>query len=344
MIRGRARAAAAVLVLAAGCAGATDPAEPPAGGTPAVRVVAIDGGTEDVIGVADAGVQAAPGQVVRIRNANQGPAGRAAAEDAAAGTVVHVLTAGEVPPLFTATAEGAVANPAVWQPCLGPPPADPTAPCGQRPDTGAWDGVAALSTGAIGAGSHADVRLAEDIAPGTHRLVCALHPDLAVQVVVTDAVTADPAAATPPPLGPVEGVRATPVGPAEVLVGPGDGTVVLGGFLPDRVAVAAGEAVTWRARSPDPHQVRLAPASPGEGQAAGVQAAGSPVAEASPGAGDPVLPAGAWMGEAPLTSGWVSTDPSAPGGDRVTVRVERPGSYTFWCAIHPAMRGTLVVS
>lgn len=313
------------LVLA-GCAPGPTP--------PAVRDVAIDGGTDVAIGLHDAAVQAEPGQVVRIHNANQGPAGRAAAESDRPGSVVHVLVAGPPGPLFTDTPAGVVPTPSLWAPCIGTAPTL-DAPCTDGPGSRAWDGRARLSTGAIPAGGTVDVRLADDVPSGERRLVCVLHPQLSLTVLVTDRATADPAAARPPDPVPVDGAVDRSVPPATVLVGPDDGAVAAGLLVPSQLQVRVGEPVRWLASGPAPHQVTLSGASAG----------------ALPPGPTPGLPAGTphgsgvttWDGVGEVGSGWLSTDPSAPGGAAWTIAVTTPGTYRMRCLIHPSMEGRLVV-
>lgn len=332
MIRQTWPALALALSLHGACATSPAPQE--------VREVAIDGGTEVAIGLRDVAVQAEPGQVVRIRNANQGPVGRAAAEADRPGSVVHILVAGPPGPLFTGTGDDIVPTPALWRPCIGEPPA-PAGPCAEGPPTLAWDGEARLSTGAIPAGGGVEVRLAEDMPVGEHRLVCALHPQLSLRVLVTERATADPAAAVPPDPVPLDGVLDAAIPGGTVMVGPTEGQVAAGVLVPAEVRVAAGEPVSWTVPGPAPHQLVLAAeAAPTPGQTA-VTSQG-PVPGVPTGAPMP-SPTGNWDGVGEASSGWMSTDPSAPGGAVWTMTVTTPGTYAVRCRIHPSMEGRLVV-
>lgn len=336
----------ALVVLAAALLPACTTADEQA----AVREARVDGGSESVIAVRGVNVLAEPGDVVRVVNANRGPEGRRAAEsteavsaqgDAAAGaTIVHAFTAAPLealPPLFVAAGGGVLPNAGVWGACRGGDADEAVGACPVPPIEGptAWDGTTYWSTGAMLPTEARDVPLADDIPLGTHRLLCALHPDLFLDVVVTDdaGAPADPDA--PPAPAALDEVLAAVLPattrPDEVLIAPSTSDTALTTFHPVTIEVGVGESVTWTTTTRSPHDVVLGAEDRPDLQ------------HSLPTDGVPDLPAGPWDGTGEIRSGFLSTDPSAPGGTSVTVTFAVPGTYTYHCRFHPTMTGTVVV-
>ena len=332
---GRVRRLASVLVLLMAVAGCADGQA----ADPVVRAVGIDGGTEVALAIRDVNVQARPGDTVAITNANHGVEGRAAAEAGTAGTVTHALVAAtadglDLPPVFVTGGGGAIPNPAVWGACRGGDPDDTDGQCPILPIDGpmAWDGTDYWSTGAMLPGETREVTLAEDIRTGTHRLVCALHPELGVDIVVTDDPTVDPAAGTAPAPDPADTVTPTDVEDGHVIVAPATDTTGLNAFWPATMQVRIGDTVTWTATGRAPHDVNLGHDHPPE-------LVHSTAADALPD-----HPDGPWDGSTPIRSGYLQASGDGPAGGTFSVTFAEPGTYDYVCRFHPAMTGTVVVS
>lgn len=320
----------ALLLVLGGCSAGP-------GAEPTIRAVAIDGGTEVLLAVRGVNVQARPGDTIAITNANQGMEGRAAAEASTEGTVTHALVVAGTngpPPVFVTGAGGAIPNPPVWGSCRGGDPDGAVGECPILPIDGpsAWDGTGYWSTGAMLPGETREVPLSDDITTGTHRLVCALHPELTVDVVVTDDPTEDPAAGEAPlPDAPDSIVPDEPT-PGEVLVAPGSDTTRLNAFWPATVTVAAGEAVTWTSTARAPHDVVLGFDEPPE------------LVHSTPVDALPDAPDGPWDGTTQIRSGYLQATDDGPAGATFSVTFADPGTYEYVCRFHPSMRGTVVVS
>ena len=285
--------------------------------------VAFDGGTGEVIGTAAVTASVRPGAEVLLRNANRDEGTRSA---------THLLTSdrpGSGPPLFLR----GVPNGAVWGACLGGTASASTVTCPvppvEGPDT--WDGDAYVSLGAMLAGESRTLRLSPSVEPGrTLQLWCSLHPSLEVRLRVGE----ENAGADAPSVD-VEAARAAVPRPSrhEVLVAPDsqDPLAELLAFVPAEITIAAGETVTWRVTGPSPHTVEL-----GGGE---VELGDTTAVEARPDA-----PAAGWDGTGAVRSGFLSSDPGAPGGTAFSLRFLRPGRYAVHNRFHPQMTGTVVVT
>ena len=309
--------AAALAVTAAAC---SDDGDPP------LRRVAVDGGTASVAGLAPVVVEAVAGDDVVIRNANTSDTG-------APSHLFVAAPADALPPLFVGQRGGAVPNSGVWGACRGGDASKVAGTCPVPPVEGParWDGRAYLSTGQLLPGEEAVVPLDEDIAPGRHRLVCALHPELTVDIEVVERPGRAPAPRVDAAAATAEAARATPGAgrvTAGVLVGSPGAEVAA--FVPELVRIRAGEPVTWTVGSRSPHTVELGLDSPPE-------LVDTSAEEAVPSAPD------RWDGRSPVRSGFLSTDRSAPGGSRFTFTFPRPGTYRYYCRFHPGMTGVVQV-
>jgi plastocyanin len=307
-------------VGAASLVAACSASDPPAAQQVSVRV---DGGTAGVIGTAGVTAPVRPGTEVLLVNGNR---------DADTRSATHLLTSappGQGPPVFLR----GVPNGAVWGACLGGAASASTITCPLPPVEGpdSWDGDAYVSLGALLAGEERTLRLSSALEPGrTLRLWCSLHPDLQVQLRVGEEVQSVEA----PAVEADQARSALPApGPNEVLVAPDsqDPQAELLAFVPDEIAIRAGESVTWRLSGPSPHTVEL-----GSGA---VELGDTTAREAQPEA-----PAGGWDGAGAVRSGFLSSDPGAPGGTSFTLRFTEPGRYVVHNRFHPQMTGTVVVT
>lgn len=285
--------------------------------------MSFDGGTAEVVGAAGVTASVRPGAEVLLRNANRDEGTRSA---------THLLTSarpGSGPALFLR----GVPNGAVWGACLGGTASAVTVTCPVPPVEGpdSWDGETYLSVGALLAGESRTLRLSPSLEPGrVLQLWCSLHPSLEVRLQVADAD-----AGTDAPSLDVEAVRASLPEPAshEVLVAPDsqEPHAELLAYVPAEITLAAGETVTWRVTGPSPHTVEL-----GGGE---VELGDTTAVEARPDA-----PAAGWDGAGAVRSGFLSSDPGAPGGTSFSLRFDRPGRYAVHNRFHPQMTGAVVVT
>jgi plastocyanin len=299
--------------LACACTGSSEQ-----GPTQPVRVeLAVDGGDDAAIGTAPVRAVVPAGATVALTNANTGA------------SPTHVFTSlppGQAPALFTRARGGALPNAAVWGLCLGGRATAATRSCPVPPIEGptAWDGEDYASLGSVLPGEVRELRLSPALDDGRElRLWCSLHPDLQVTLEIGDEPSAAP---TPAPVDPVTQTARR----GEVLVAPqSEGTELLA-YVPAATTVRAGGTVTWRVPGPAPHTVELL--------------AEPELEDTTPAESVPDAPAGGWDGRSPIRSGFLSTDPGAPGGSAFSVRFLRPGRYAYACRFHPQMRGEIVVT
>ena len=102
-------------------------------------------------------------------------------------------------------------------------------------------------------------------------------------------------------------------------------------FYPAALTVHAGDSVVFTNVLPEPHTVTFGLTGP----AANPQAFFKPQNLSGPGTGT-------YTGTGILNSGWLF--PGGPFGNAVTITIAvGPGTYTFRCALHPAMVGTINV-
>jgi len=109
---------------------------------------------------------------------------------------------------------------------------------------------------------------------------------------------------------------------------PNDKNIAVLAFLPSVATVQVGSKVTWKVPGPEPHTVTFVPAGSKPPLPTDADAT---KAIATPGAYDPTHK---------VSSGLLGT-PGGPNSFTLTFRAA--GSYTYYCAIHPNMVGTLKV-
>ena len=292
---------------------------------PAERVVEIDGGTQRTAWIGPVTVQARAGETVVVTNANSGEASPSHA-------LVAASADGQVPPLFVGLGGGGVApNPGLWGECHG---GEASAARGNCPiptieGPAAWDGRAYWSTGQILPGEQRRVPLDPAIDEGRYSFYCAFHPTLAVHIeVVSEPVELEPAPERAEPA--VRGL----IAPGRVSAGFHLGRPLAEVFVfrPSETVIARGETVTWRVDLPSPHTVEL-------GAIESVD-----LLDTVPPFTVPNAPRTGWNGRDEVHSGYLSTDPSAPGGRSFTLRFNRAGVYEYVCRFHSQMRGIVRVT
>lgn len=287
----------------------------------------------------------------------------------------------QIPPLLPEGPGDAIQT--VGQPCfLGADeevPADGAACSEQQQEQPAFDGTASLfNSGLLLEGDTFSVELAEDLEPGTYSYFCTLHrggmtgsvtvvgegeeSDSAADVETARAAAEDELEAALVPVAEAVAAGSLPGliegGPGQVIGGAGSeefpaGLVV--SFGPKDVSVAAGESVTWtiigphtvsfgaseaeRAavfRSPD-GSVHVNPDSfgpaGGEGQPAPTEdPPGPPIA----------IDGGSYDGSGFRNSGLILSFP--PQLYSYSLTFTEPGTYEYFCLIHPEMIGTVTVT
>ncbi len=325
--------AAATAVAVAGCAGEGSP-EADHEGLEHRRAVVVDRGAPDVVDLRPVTVQAAPGDVVVLRSANPGNG-----EDDES-PVHHLFTSATpdtLPPLFTRTGAGHVPNGGVWGLCRGGQASGAANGCPVPPVDGpqAYDGRSYFSLGALLPGEERELPLDEDLALGTYRFTCALHPELHVDVEVVE----DPQPSTALPTLDAELAvrRATD---RQMLGTSGTATVVLAPLLkdpttevlaavPERVQVPVGGTVVWRVPGRSPHTVELGLDAPPH------------LADTTPADTVPLVPeTGSWDGRGTVRSGILSADPSV-ARQEFALTFTRPGRYRAYDRFHAGI-STLV--
>jgi plastocyanin len=285
--------------------------------------VRIDGGTAELIGTAGVTAAVRPGAEVLLVNGNR---------DSGTRSATHLLTSappGEGPAVFLR----GVPNGAVWGACLGGAATTTTTTCPVPPVEGpdSWDGDAYLSLGALLAGEERTLRLSSALEPGrTLQLWCSLHPALEVRLRVGEELQDAEAPAVD-----ADAARSALAAPApnEVLVAPdsSDPQAELLAFVPSEMAIRAGGSVTWRVSGPSPHTVELGGGEVELGDTTAIEA-------------QPEAPVDGWDGTGAVRSGFLSSDPGAPGGTSFTLRFTKPGRYVVHNRFHPQMTGTVVVT
>jgi plastocyanin len=318
--RDRTALVAVALVAATSCFGGET-----SNAGPALRVASVDGGLPTVAFLESIEVGARPGDTLRIEHSG-------APADSGAGTTHAFVSVGKskLPPLFVEAPGGAIPNAAVWGPCTGGDASEAVGRCPVPAVEAAsrWDGEGYWSTGAMLPGEERDVPLSRAIDLGTYSFVCVLHPQLRIDVEITDEAVEEAATegpSHPPPPSPAGGRNEVLAG-YETQAPP----TAVNAFVPGTIRIATGEGVTWTAPGRDPRDVVFGVDH--------VDLSHSTPADARPNASQD-----AWDGSEPVWSGFMSTDPSAPGGTRFRLTFTRPGRYPYVCRFHPDMSGVVIV-
>jgi plastocyanin len=221
-----------------------------------------------------------------------------------------------------------------------------------------------------------DLKLADDIAPGSYSYYCLLHgPSMSGTIDVVDKATTVPSpgevakqaaaerdaglakvkdAVAALPKGEIPGL--VPAAPGQVLAGTGAEDPSAPGveeFGPKQIKIKVGESVTWVFVGP--HTVSFnAPKGAAEALIKGDDggwhlnpkandpAGGPPVAMNEGPPGPPkVTDGGSFDGTGFRSTGFVVSFPPALSAYKLTFT--KPGTYGYLCLIHPGMTGSVVV-
>jgi plastocyanin len=125
--------------------------------------------------------------------------------------------------------------------------------------------------------------------------------------------------------------------PAEVtlkggLNDPKDPNIAVDEFLPESIKVATGTTVTWQIAGPEPHSVTFVP--PGSP---------APNVETDDSLTFPTPPTGPYDGTTLVNSGVVPLG-AATTVQKFSMSFSKPGTYTYYCVLHPNMIGKLQVT
>ncbi|MGH8991898.1 MAG: cupredoxin domain-containing protein [Acidimicrobiia bacterium] len=238
-------------------------------------------------------------------------------------------------------------NPAVFGPCVttAEPTADleacPEAPAPQLPPysgKGYWNsGVLAPAVAPAGV-KQVSVKFDESVPPGSYPYACILHGLMggSITVVATDASrdvpeesaakgataaagAATAAAAIPDPTAP----------PGNVVAGWGDNLTAVNRFSPAVVEIAAGDTVTWKGASTyEPHTITFEPPFSNPEDPRAVPPTGTK--------------SGGTYTKGFTNSGFIGPKPFP--AETFSLRFARAGDYSYVCALHPGMAGTVKVT
>ncbi|MEA2672582.1 MAG: hypothetical protein QOG45_2802 [Chloroflexota bacterium] len=220
-------------------------------------------------------------------------------------------------------------------PAGAPPPAGAPAPVVTLP--GAFSGQPYYNSGIFVGGQTAVLPLASDLRPGAYRFVCLLHPTMAATLTVLPqgSPIQTPAALKGAADRQLSVDRADAATVAAGVPVPAAGTVQAGAvgreltvnqFFPGTVSISAGQTVTWRNDSYEPHVVVI----------------GRQVTPEDPlvfGAPNPAP--GAEYSSGLAVSGLFGGSPLPASG--YSLRFATAGTYPYTCPIHPGMAGVVEV-
>jgi plastocyanin len=220
-------------------------------------------------------------------------------------------------------------------PAGAPPPAG--TPAAEVPLPGPYSGQPYYNSGIFVGGQTAVLPLAPDLRPGAYRFTCLLHPTMAATLTVVPAgspiqsatalrsaavrqLSADRADAATV----ATGVPSTT--PGIVQAGAVGRELTVNQFFPGTVSISAGQAVTWRNDSYEPHVVAI----------------GRQITPEDPLVfGAPNPPPGAEYGSGLAVSGLFGGRPLPASG--YSLRFTAAGTYPYTCPIHPGMAGVVEV-
>jgi plastocyanin len=265
--------------------------------------------------------------------------------DSAEFHTIHFLGGNPAPDFIDAGPDGVFLNAAATMPSGG----------------SSYDGSGIAGSGLLTQGQTYSLSFPK---PGTYDYVCLVHPNMKGSVVVKAAGEATDSQAVVDARRTAEvnadlarhgiGVLVSNMGelPAEgvsagISAGAGDEAVMVARFLPGRVTVKTGDAVTWVWKDPlTPHTVTFLGGAPlPEVVIPRAEGSGPPRLELNPGVLAPAGEPTSYDGSGWLNSGFLDPAQMPPGSPAptFTVRFEAPGTYEYLCLLHEGMSGTIVV-
>ena len=143
------------------------------------------------------------------------------------------------------------------------------------------------------------------------------------------------------------------VGAREItlLVGAGEDTTSVNSFLPSKVAVRAGDTVTFKLNSDEAHTTHFLSGGARPPVAIPIPDGGPTDVQMPPEVAFPSRPPGGpvevYSGSGMIRSGVMSNEPAGPPGtppnNQFTVTFDTPGTYEYVCMLHPPMRASITV-
>lgn len=254
-----------------------------------------------------------------------------------------IFTSGAPAPDFVeAGPDGVFFNPAAAFPTGGP----------------TYDGTGVVGSGLLNKGDSFSLAFSK---AGTFTYLCAIHRGMGGSVKVVDgsagvdtqaAINARGAAQVNADLA----TKAIPAIMSNIGEVPTEGTAVgiaagveiapadVQRFLPRRVTIRQGQAVTWIWKTQEtPHTVTFLGGAPAPGIVIPQpQASGPPRLQLNPAVLAPAGDAGDWSGAGYLNSGFLQPGPGQPT-PTFSVTFEAAGTYDYLCLLHEGMVGTIVV-
>ena len=109
---------------------------------------------------------------------------------------------------------------------------------------------------------------------------------------------------------------------------PQNNNIAVLAYLPSSVTITAGKSVEWRIPGPEPHSITFT-------------ADGKPPPTADSKLFAPTPPTGPYDGKSLVNSGLAPLGPAPAAPFKVTFPT--PGTFTYYCVIHPNMTGTVTV-
>jgi plastocyanin len=220
-----------------------------------------------------------------------------------------------------------------------------------------YDGTGVVGSGILNKGQTWSLTFTT---PGTYTYFCAIHPGMIGSIQVqsggatdtqasidarrSEQVIGDIATKGLPTIMSNLGELPGPGTTAGIVAGTQNGQDDIQRFFPPRVAIHAGDALTWIWKTQDtPHTVTFLAGQPApDVLVPQPQANGPPRLQLNPTvlapAGDPT----GWDGTSYLNSGFLQPMPDQPA-PTFTVRFTNPGTYDYVCVLHQGMVGTVVV-
>ncbi len=232
-------------------------------------------------------------------------------------------------------------------------------PVAAMPAGGAtYDGTGVIGSGLLNKGQTYSLTFSK---AGTFTYLCAIHAGMGGTIKVVDngqgvdtqaaldarktaQVNADLATKAIPVIMGNVGELTTEGTALGIAAGVEDAPADVQRFLPRRVTIREGEAVTWIWKTQEtPHTVTFLGGAPAPDVVMPQpQAGGPPKLQLNPVVLAPAGDAANWNGAGYLNSGFLQPMPGQPT-PAFTVRFQSPGTFDYLCVLHAGMVGTVVV-